>query len=207
MPSASSCVDIGGYTSWSEPVTSWPLLAQEARRARPWRCRRWPTGGSSCDAGASSTAKRRLAAVHTSRARTPRGSVTFGWAVWPLERPRATGTSSPAERLEHDLLERVVLVRARGAALHVPEDDPASPPERARGAAAAAASGRSGTASRPRPRRTGSWARRTRRAPRACPPPRPGARGSRRAGRPRPCPPRSGDEVVRAARRTARPRR
>ena len=39
----------------------------------------------------------------------------------------------PGERLEQDILERIVLLECRGAALHVPEDDSGHPLERARG--------------------------------------------------------------------------
>ena len=44
----------------------------------------------------SSTSKRAEAEVQESRARAPRGRVTAGFAVWPLERPRATGTLRPS---------------------------------------------------------------------------------------------------------------
>ena len=44
----------------------------------------------------SNTSKRAEDDVQESRARAPRGRVTAGFTVWPLERPRATGTLKPS---------------------------------------------------------------------------------------------------------------
>ena len=71
------------------------LLAQEPGERRHGR----PADGRQVDlhsTGASRMAKEASSPRHSSRARTPNGSVTLGWAVWPLERPRATGTSKPS---------------------------------------------------------------------------------------------------------------
>ena len=67
-----------------------------ARPATPWPSRRWPRGGSSLDRrleDGEATPPR----PGTRAGRAPRTAASrWGAAVWPLERPRATGTSKPS---------------------------------------------------------------------------------------------------------------
>ena len=71
------------------------LLAQQARQRRHGGAGDAREVDPHATAGSRSS-KPACSAVQVRRARTPKGSVTLGPVLWPLDRPRATGTSSPS---------------------------------------------------------------------------------------------------------------
>src|SRR5262245_4935192 len=127
MPSPWSWLDIGGYTSWSEPVTTWPRAFSRPASdaiAVPQTAERWTFTAASADRRLQHAEIRALARALEARAHAERERHVGVPGVAGRE-PERDRDVQAVERLEHDVLERIARVERGRAAGQVPEHDPA----------------------------------------------------------------------------------